>query len=277
MKKTICLNCETRFSGNYCPRCGQKGTVRRLGWSTLGDDLFYSFTSMDRGFLFTIRELFTRPGRMMHDYLAGHRIGYYRPFAMLMVLAGVYLLLNLFFFPEVPDSGTDVRPEAAVSVNLPDDSFDSGILSGIKSLISPLVKHPATGSLLLLFVAAWVAPWVFRKNGGRQYNYVEYLFISVYMASQRFVADIVLLPCKWIPESSHWPGYELWVALAYVALAYVGLTAWNYKQLFELRWWRAIRKTIGLMILAFLIACVLTIIVLALLIGVVYVASLLKA
>lgn len=100
MKKTTCLSCETRFSGNYCPWCGQKATVGRLSRFTLFDDLFYSFTSMDRGFLFTIRELFTRPGHMMRDYLAGRRSCYYRPFAMLTVLAGVYLLLSLLLLPE---------------------------------------------------------------------------------------------------------------------------------------------------------------------------------
>lgn len=125
-----------------------------------------------------------------------------------------------------------------------------------------------TASLLLIFTAAWVTPWVFRKNGGRQYNYVEYLFIGVYMASQRFVVDIVLLPYELIPESAGWPDHTLWLGLAYVAL-----TAWSYKQFFGMRWWRAIRKTIGLMILALLILIVLILVVLAIIVGV---ASLLK-
>ncbi len=234
--ETTCPACGNACRENYCPKCGEKIDVRRLSWRTLGDDLLYSFTSMDRGFVFTIKELFSRPGHMMHDYLGGRRRCYFRPFAMMILLAAVYLLLKTWMIPA----------EGTVSIVV-DGAAASP--SAFRELIEATIRHPATLSLLLLFAIALVTPWVFRKDGGRAYNYVEYLFIGAYMSSQRFVADLVLLPYLLIPESAGWPDVGYWLAPIYV-----GLTAWNYKQFFGMRWRRAIPKTIWLMILSFLAA-----------------------
>lgn len=231
--ETTCLCCNHTFEGNYCPHCGEKAGVRRLSWRTLGDDLLYSFTNMDRGFVFTVRELFSRPGHMMREYLAGRRRCYFRPFAMLVLLAGAYLILATLLFP-------DFNP--MVGVNL---SGEQTAPSPSREVLEILFGHPAAFSLLLLLGIAWVTPLVFRKNGGRKYNYIEYLFIGAYMTSQRFLVDIALLPYKLIPESAGWPDEQF-----LIGLAYIGLTAWNYKQLFGLRWRGAIPKTIWLMVLA---------------------------
>ncbi len=133
---------------------------------------------------------------MMRDYLAGRRSCYYRPFAMLTVLAGVYLLLSLLLLPE------EVADPQAVTVSTSAGGISDRLPSWVVTLIDVLFRHPVTASLLLIFTAARVTPWVFRKEGGRRYNYVEYLFVGVYMASQRFVIDIVLLPYELIPESA---------------------------------------------------------------------------
>lgn len=271
MQIITCLNCRTRFRGWYCPCCGQKATTGRLGWATLGDDLLYGFTSMDRGFLFTLRELFTRPGHMMRDYLAGRRVGRYRPFAMLMILAGLSLLLNLLVFPTdragepPPDRPAREEPATPTETTGVDDSVH------IPPFVKTLLDHPATLSFLFLFASAWIARGVFGKNGGRRYNYIEYLFVGAYMTSQRFVVDLVLLPYGLIPESAGWPGRDL-----LVGLAYVGLTAWDYRQFFELRWRKAIPKTIWLMILSCVVIAGAAVVMIVMIVGRKYVASVLN-
>lgn len=220
--------------------------MRRLSWRTLGNDLLYSFTSMDRGFVFTIKELFSRPGHMMHDYLGGRRQCYFRPFALIILLAAAYLLLKTLIFSAEETVSTVVGSAAAFPAVVDGAAAFS---SPLRELIGTALRHPATLSLLLLFAIALMTPWVFRKDGGRAYNYVEYLFIGAYMSSQRFVADLVLLPYRLIPESAGWPEVEF-----LLAPIYIGLTAWNYKQFFGMRWRRAIPKTIWLMILSFVAA-----------------------
>lgn len=294
MKIVICKNCQTRYLGKYCPNCGQKATVRRLNWRALWDNLACSITNADRGILFTIKELFTRPGYMMRNYLAGKRVNYFRPFSMLFVVAAAYLILSIYIFPERESldplskvEKTTGSTQAKNSSRFVAKGGESDIGEAIaefifdlqeelgyvmdtpltRYLIAQLIDHPVPRSILLLFSIALVMPLIFRRNGGRKYNYVEYLFIGAYMTCQRFLVDIVLLP------------YMYWIGSAnfLLVVSYIGLTAWNHKQLFGMRWPAAIWKTLLLMIVAFFVVLILGAILLTLfLVGIIGVALLLK-
>lgn len=93
-----CLNCDTEFQGNYCPRCGQSAKVREKMslWKTIL--LFIDVWGVgNRGMFHTLRDLLLRPGYMICDYLRGKRFAYFPPFQLLFFLTTLSLLADSGF------------------------------------------------------------------------------------------------------------------------------------------------------------------------------------
>lgn len=103
-----CKNCGALFSGKYCFNCGQSVKTERLTWSSAIENMLAGFTNIASGFGFTILELFSRPGYMIHDFIKGKRIIYTKPFQMLFVLAAVYALADQLIYPTLPEAA---KPE----------------------------------------------------------------------------------------------------------------------------------------------------------------------
>lgn len=73
---TDCLNCNTRYSGLFCPQCGQKRTIKRLNVFSIIKDFFAALSDSEKGFLKTVLDLSQNPGQMIQDYLSGKRQRY---------------------------------------------------------------------------------------------------------------------------------------------------------------------------------------------------------
>lgn len=67
----ICKNCKNTFEGNFCNRCGQSSKVRKINFRYVLDEVPNSIFQIDRGFLFTVKELFTRPGHSIREFIKG--------------------------------------------------------------------------------------------------------------------------------------------------------------------------------------------------------------
>lgn len=85
----VCTACGDRGTGNYCSRCGQPFTVKRITAASLLHDVFHLFTHLDKGFGFTLKNLITQPGTMQRRYIAGDRISHQKPFSMFFICATV--------------------------------------------------------------------------------------------------------------------------------------------------------------------------------------------
>ena len=81
----ICKNCGTEFEGNYCNQCGQKATVGRLTWKSVGNNLLHGIFHVDNTFVKTTRMLVVHPDRLISDYFEGRRKGYMAPIPLLAV------------------------------------------------------------------------------------------------------------------------------------------------------------------------------------------------
>jgi hypothetical protein len=75
----ICKNCAHAFEGLYCYHCGQAASIRRITVKEILTDVVFSVIKINRGFLFTVRQLTFHPGMAIRDYLSGQRINYYAP------------------------------------------------------------------------------------------------------------------------------------------------------------------------------------------------------
>lgn len=89
----ICLNCKEPLTGKFCSNCSQRSQTRTMDWNWLVHEVQYGIIQMDRGFFFTLKELFTRPGPAVRDYLEGKRKRYFSPFTMLMILGALSVLI----------------------------------------------------------------------------------------------------------------------------------------------------------------------------------------
>jgi hypothetical protein len=82
-----CHNCGTEFSDNYCPRCGQRAEVGRVGWSSIKENIALLWGMDSRSFVYTLFQLLTRPGYLVRDYISGRRQVSFPPVKMLVIVS----------------------------------------------------------------------------------------------------------------------------------------------------------------------------------------------
>lgn len=119
-----CLNCGTTFCGNYCPRCGQSRTTERYRIGNMLRNLAGGFFNIDSGFGRTVADLLYRPGYLMHDFIGGKRVAYFRPFQTLFVLAALYIMAVQLVDPGAlkPSTSSTADPLAAIDSLLTADT-----------------------------------------------------------------------------------------------------------------------------------------------------------
>jgi hypothetical protein len=83
----VCRECKQPGTGNYCSACGASLQVKKVSMANLYHEIFHFFTHLDKGIAFTIKKLFTAPGRMQHDYLEGYRSKHQKPFSFFFITA----------------------------------------------------------------------------------------------------------------------------------------------------------------------------------------------
>jgi hypothetical protein len=102
-----CKNCNNslKSSDKFCPNCGQKNR-ERLSLKLMLGELANAYLSWDSKLFRTLIPLFTKPGFVSKDYLAGKRLHYVAPLRM-------YLFASVMFFILISLFGTRVSPESA--------------------------------------------------------------------------------------------------------------------------------------------------------------------
>ncbi len=267
--ETVCLNCETRFSDNYCPRCGQSADTERYHLKNIWQNIAGGFFNIDRGFGKTLIHLLYRPGYMIGDFIHGKRAYYFRPFQMLFVLAAIYIMIAYLVSPEAlmqedKDVPEKENSEMVVLGDMPVGAEETEtIVRNIKtnidnyiqehkfiSNVSKLLKYITQGNkalniIVMLPIEALALMLVFRrkKKAAYRYNYVEYVFMQTFVECQMLLISILTLPFYGI-FSAH-PMYELYLTIPFLWL--------DYKQIFRLGWLNALWRTLLMLLCTFLI------------------------
>lgn len=92
----ICLNCGHPVEERFCPHCGQENIESRQPFHFLFTHFIEDFTHYDGQFWRTIQYLFTRPGLLTKEYLAGKRQLYVAP-----VKLYIFISFLTFFLPNI--------------------------------------------------------------------------------------------------------------------------------------------------------------------------------
>ena len=172
MSHKHCLNCGHSVHENFCARCGQKTDTHRIGWHYLWHDLPHSLFHLDKGFLYTAKELSLHPGKAIREFLDGKRVKHFRPLAYVLIL-GVIMSLGLFGqggLEEAEARGEEIRTEQQDEQGVELNLGDGGSFEVNGSTINYVISR-YYGLLVILCIPfyAFVA-WLFYR---KERNFVE--------------------------------------------------------------------------------------------------------
>ncbi len=98
-----CLNCGYPAPKKYCPSCGQKTSTHRFTLASIFDyAILNAYFSLNAGLLFTLKELFLRPGNMVREYLEGKRMKYLNAFSLYFIMLAFSFFIDSFWEDEIP-------------------------------------------------------------------------------------------------------------------------------------------------------------------------------
>jgi hypothetical protein len=88
-----CKNCETTFSGKFCPQCGQSVKEFDKSLSFVIYDFAGNFFAFDTRFFHTFLYLLIRPGFLTNEFVKGRRASYAPPFRIFIFVSFVLFFL----------------------------------------------------------------------------------------------------------------------------------------------------------------------------------------
>ncbi|WP_165764610.1 DUF3667 domain-containing protein [Flavobacterium cyanobacteriorum] len=212
MATTTCKNCTTNFEGNYCVNCGQSAHTHAIDWHYVWHEIQHGIFHVDKGLLFTIKELTLRPGSTIRQFIAGRRVAYFKPTAMVIFLATLYGFLYHYF-------------EVDLMFRLYDEHSKEAHLSA--KVQEWITSHYTLVTLMIVPLYGMVSYLMFRKS---RYNFIEHMVLNTFLAGQKLVLHISLLPLLYACKDSI---YANWVP-AFLFITDIALTLWIYISFFDM-------------------------------------------
>lgn len=155
-----CKSCNTEVSSKYCPNCGHPTSIKRIDGHYIVHEIEHVL-HFERGILYTIKELFIRPGKNVRDYLTENRSRLVKPIIFIIVASLIYSLCNSFFH------------------------FEDGYMNYSDSKLTTTTKifiwiqgHYGYANIIMgIFIALWIKLF-FRKG---TYNFFEILILLCFV------------------------------------------------------------------------------------------------
>lgn len=169
-----CKNCEQLVDGNYCPHCGQSARVEKINLPNFLKELSAGVFQVDKGFFYSFKELFVRPGPSIREYLAGKRKNHFKPIAYVLTLSAIYFLLSRALGSETFLSDFVIGFFNAGS--------GSGVEAGQFAALNWFANNYAYAILLLLPLYSLASYLAFLRAG---FNYLEHFVLNSYITGQQ--------------------------------------------------------------------------------------------
>ena len=169
----VCKNCGRVFDGNFCYSCGQPADTHQLNVHFIWHDIQHGLFHFDEGIYFSVKELYTRPGHSIREFISGKRIKHFRPISLVIVLATVYGLLYHSFEIDVFTSGETQAVKIEADIN----QWISGHYYWLTLATIPLYT---------------LGTYICFKSQG--YNYIEYFVLNAFKAAQRLILHLATFP-----------------------------------------------------------------------------------
>ena len=198
-----CCNCDHEFVGNFCPVCGQRAGVGRVGWNAIRENVTLLWGLDSRSLTYTLAQLLGRPGYLVRDYISGHRQVSFPPVKMLVLICLLLVIFEVVFHLE-----NDVL---GLTFNVPEVDDVVAWFNSQKSWTTLLLQS-------FLILPTWL---VFRfAPSYPRHTLPEGFFLQVFLSVQSLLLSFF--------------GY--WSGNAELALCKVFMYI-TYHQLFGYGWW----------------------------------------
>eukprot|EP01137_Pigoraptor_chileana_P026398 Opistho-2@7595 len=188
-----CLNCGTRFKGNYCYQCGQKAAVQKLTWKNLIEELVHFFTHAEHSFVYTTRKLIANPAFVIKEYLDGKRVKVHKPITFLLIWAALLKGISELYGYAAKSFHLYSFEKAAPVLRLLWSGPKNTSLQGMENLISLLIQAP------ILVLIGWI---IFRKT---KYSFVESWIAIIYALAYSFIIALLMQSVVFILRLVHAP------------------------------------------------------------------------
>jgi hypothetical protein len=156
-----CLNCNARLEDDFCKHCGQAASTHRFTLRhVVAHDLMHAIFHFGGGFFHTIKELSTRPGHSIREYVAGKRVKH------LNYLSFMIVIILLFSGAEAITNFDYGAPTRDATTQLVEDTINDN-----------LKHHPKIVFITLLPLLALTTLLMFRKA---KQNLAEHFVLNTY-------------------------------------------------------------------------------------------------
>jgi hypothetical protein len=165
-----CLNCNSEASGVYCQNCGQKTRTTRFSFKHIfkNDIADPFFSIVNSPLFFSLKELVTRPGDSIREYIEGKRMSHMNYMSMFLLLSGVGLFLDKYITnPSVMLAGTNEQTK-----------------SFLKKYFEFIDDNPKAFIFITIPIISLFTFMFFKKS---KYFFSEHLIMNVYKASALLV------------------------------------------------------------------------------------------
>jgi hypothetical protein len=168
-----CLNCNQPVEQNFCPHCGQKATTHRYSLKQfLLKDFSHAVFNIDKGFFYTLKELFTRPGHSIREYVMGKRMNHFNFFTFIILIISVGHLIGEYF-----------------NFSMIDAMYYANDKKSLTELEKISKENPKLFRLMQIPFFAIFSFLIFKKS---KQNFTEHLVLNSYRVSAELIILITL-------------------------------------------------------------------------------------
>jgi hypothetical protein len=218
--QAVCPNCGAEFLGDFCHRCGeQKHHAEELTLKHFLLHATHDLTHLDTKVFATLRYLFTRPGFLTQEFIAGRRTRYMRPFSLFLAACTIFLLADSI----KPMSGYDVYQLTAVDkTGWVDGQWEK--LAKAKHVPKDILMdriqetmHRAvtTAQIVNALAMAVALALLFHRH-----YFVEHLVFSLHFMSFLYIGSVFLLPLL-TPGDTSMRSFALTIGISWAFMAYL--------------------------------------------------------
>jgi Protein of unknown function (DUF3667) len=174
---TNCTNCNAIIIEKYCPNCGQAAEMKRISWHYLQHEFMHLF-HLEKGFIYTVKQLVTKPGESIRVFLKKNRNRLIKPIPFLVFTSLIYTLVGSFF------------DATAVNNSIGEITIDNSN-SYLPKIMNWFQAHYAYANIAVGFFIAYFIKIFFKKYN---YNYFEIMTMLCYVLgiNMLFMAILVV-------------------------------------------------------------------------------------
>lgn len=218
----MCRNCDHEYIGRYCSQCGQRADTHAVNWHYIWHEIPHSVWHVDHGIAYTLRQLLTRPGHTIREFLEGKRVNHYRPLALLLMLGAVLLFVQ---------HGLGVSYVKASQEMFKTDMTDaSARMKTFQAELNEFIERNQNLLYILMIPFYAFGYWLmFRRQ---RYNYPEMLVVQTFITNFHLLVSLGVVVLFWALGASA-AAYSVVMGVSMVAM--IGYNTITYYQLFQRR------------------------------------------